>query len=153
MRNFFFTTLLLIVSLAGARTAAAQETPNFCGIDIALPAGCTADTKYGLRSDKYDLQWVYLTMPDLAPTVEAVLRQEKKKHKGLEKMPLDGFILNQPAKGYRLSYPTERGMGYQLLFYGVAKGQPLLVQLTLEADPEKTADLPEVVQQIVHLTR
>ena len=44
-------------------------------------------------------------------------------------------------------------MGYQLLFYGVAKGQPLLVQLTMEVDPEKTADLPEVARQIVHLPR
>ncbi|RTQ51443.1 hypothetical protein EJV47_06465 [Hymenobacter gummosus] len=153
MRYFLFLLLMLSAGLAHAQAPAAQETPNFCGTDIPLPAGCVADNKYGLRCDKYELQWAYFNYPQLNPVVEAVLKQEKKKHKGMEQRPLDGFILDQPAKGYHLSYPTDKGMAYQLLFYGVAKGQPLLVQLTMEVDPEKTADLPEVAQQIVHLTR
>lgn len=153
MRNLLFFILLLWSGLAAAQAPATDEVPNFCGVDIVLPAGCVVDSRYELHSDKYRLQWMYLNYPQLKPTAEEVVRHQKKQHKKTEVEPLDGFILDQPVKGHLLSYATDAGMGYELIFYGVAKGQPVLVQLTMEMNPERTADLPEPARQIIRLTR
>ncbi|GAB2965473.1 hypothetical protein GCM10027048_39030 [Hymenobacter coalescens] len=153
MNKIVLLALLLIPGWAVAQAPAAQPPMNFCGVDVPVPSGCTPESGYDLRCDKYQLSWMYLNFGQLKPVVEEVLKQEKKKHKGLEQRPMDGFILDQPAQGYHLSYATETGMAYQLIFYGTAKGQPVVVQLTMDVDPEKTADLPEPARQIVRLTR
>lgn len=97
---------------------------------------------------------MYLDYPMLKGFPDQFVRQLEKKHKHTEKQPLECFILETPAKGYRLSYPTEAGgMTYELVAYGIAKGQPVMVQVTLETDPDKTADLPALAQQIIRLPK
>ncbi|MBD2716579.1 hypothetical protein KBK19_16165 [Microvirga sp. STR05] len=153
MKKVVLIAWLLLPSLAFAQTSSPEATLNFCGVNLAVPAGCTPESKYELRCDNYQLGWLYLDRGQLLPVVEDLVRTEKKKHKPAEQQTFDGFILDMPAKGYRLSYATETGLAYQLIFYGTAKGQPVVVQLTLDFDPEKTADLPEVARQIVHLSK
>ena len=153
MKKVVLSAWLLLPGLAFAQTSPPEATLNFCGVNLVVPAGCTPESKYELRCDTYQLGWFYLNRGQLLPVVEDLVRTEKKKHKPAEQQTFDGFILDTPAKGYRLSYATETGLAYQLIFYGTAKGQPVVVQLTLDFDPEKTADLPEVARQIVHLSK
>ncbi|GAA4385710.1 hypothetical protein [Hymenobacter koreensis] len=127
---------------------------NFCGLDIPVSAGCTAASSYELRCTDYSLRWAYLNYAQMGAAAEEAARVVKKDHKKAEQEPLVGFILDMPAKGYRLSYPTEAtGMAYEIILYGVAKGQPVVVQLTMGVAPEKTTDLPEVARRILRLDR
>lgn len=134
--------------------ATPAATINFCGLDLTVPAGCTPESKYSVRCQEYQLVWMYLDYSMLRTFPDQFVQQVQKKHKHVERQPLECFILDASAKGFRLSYPTENGgMAYELIAYGVAKGQPVMVQLTLSTDPEKTADLPELPRQIIRLTR
>ena len=153
MKNYLLGVLLLVTGSALAQTAPTGVTLNFCGLPVAVPAGCTPESPYALRCDKYQLSWFYLNYGQLVPVVEEMVRTERKKHKPAEVQAFEGFVLDMPAKGYRLSYDTDAGLAYQLIFYGTAKGQPVVVQLTLDLDPEKTADLPEVARRIVRLSK
>ncbi|WP_400190763.1 hypothetical protein [Hymenobacter sp. B81] len=146
--------LLLIAALLGPALAFGQAAPNFCGVEMPLAAGCTTATGYELNCNDFELRWAYLNYNQMAAVLEGVTRDEKKKHKAVEQVPLQGFILDSPAKGYRLSYVTESGgYAYQLIFTAVAKGQPVLVQLTMGIPPERTSDLPEAARRILRLER
>ncbi|TGE05987.1 hypothetical protein [Hymenobacter fodinae] len=122
-------------------------------MDIPTPAGCTPDSKYQVRCEGYQMTWMYLDYKMLTDFPEQFVRQIEKKHKHTERQPLECLILGQAAKGFRLSYPSETGMTYELIAYGVAKGQPVMVELTMDMDPEKTTDLPALPRQIVQLTK
>ena len=152
MKIILLTALLLSAALAtyGQTTAAAL---NFCGLNIPVAAECKPEAGCVLRCDKYELKWAYLDYQQLDPVAEKVVKHEMKQYKQAEQMPLEGFILAMPAKGYHLSYLTDAGMAYQLIFYGVAKGQPVLVQLTMDVDPQKTTDLPEPARLIIQLKK
>ncbi|MBC8083609.1 MAG: hypothetical protein H7Z21_10390 [Hymenobacter sp.] len=148
--------LLMALLLSGPAATYGQTTTvplNFCGVPIPVAAGCTSETGYGLRCDKYELKWAYLNYQQMGPVADEAVKAEMRERKQAEKTPLEGFLLDMPAKGYRLSYLTDAGMAYQLILYGVAKGQPVLVQLTLDLDPEKTTDLPEPARLIIRLMK
>jgi hypothetical protein len=153
MKKLFLLALWLLPGLCLAQTAPAAATLNFCGVSIPVPAGCTPETSYSVRCERYQLNWFYLNHGQLLPVVETMVKTEMKKHKPAEDQPFEAFILDTPAKGHRLSYTIEGGEAYQLIFYGTAKGQPVVVQLTMDVDPEKTADLPEIAQRMVRLSK
>lgn len=160
MKNLLKFLLLLLCGLplrswaqAPAETAAA--TLNFCGVELPVNSGCTPASKSQLTCSTYDLSWMYLDFSVMRTYPAQYIRQAEKKHKGTEKVPFECTILDgPPAQGVRLSYPTETGgMAYQLIVSGVAKGQPVLIDLVMPIDPEKTADLPAVAQQILRLPK
>lgn len=153
LQQILLFSLLSAPLLVHGQAATPVNTVNFCGMDISAPTTCTTETKYQVNCQGYQLTWMYLDYKMMQEFPEQFVRQIEKKHKHTERQPLECFILDQPAKGFRLSYPTESGMGYQLIAYGVAKGQPVMLQLTLETDPEKTADLPELPRQILRLPK
>jgi hypothetical protein len=153
MKKLLLLALWLLPGLCLAQAAAPAATVNFCGVNLVVPAGCTPETNYSVRCERYQLNWFYLNHGQLLPVVETMVKVEMKKHKPAEQQAFEGFILDTPAKGYRLSYAIEGGEAYQLIFYGTAKGQPVVVQLTMDAYPEKTADLPEIAQRMVRLSK
>ena len=152
-----FTLLFLLVGLSVkvlAQASAVSEPVvlNFCGLNVPVEAGCTPSSKNQLTCTDYQLTWMYLDFAVLKTYPEQYARQMQKKHKNTDRQPFDCFILDTPAKGFRLSYPTEQGgIAYQLIAYGIAKGQPVLIDLVLPTDPEKTADLPAAARQILRL--
>lgn len=152
MKITWLTTLLLNAS-AVAYGQTADAALNFCGLSIPVTAGCAPEAGCVLRCDKYELKWAYLDYRQIGTVADEVVKVEMKRYKEAEKAALEGFILDMPAKGYRLSYLTDKGLAYQLVLAGVAKGQPVLVQLTMDIDPEKTADLPEPARRILRLTK
>lgn len=153
LQRFVFFGFLSAPVLCQGQAATPVNTVNFCGIDLTAPNTCTAESKYQVNCQGYQLTWMYLDYKMMQDFPEQFVRQIEKKHKHTERQPLECFIMDQPAKGFRLSYPTETGMAYELIAYGVAKGQPVMLQLTLETDPDKTAQLPELPRQILRLPK
>jgi uncharacterized protein YfeS len=64
-------------------------------------------------------------------------------------------LLGEEAKGYKISFKNEsiKKRGYQIVAYGVANGQPVLVQLSLNKEPKTDEDLPDFPRQIVKLSK
>ncbi len=156
MKKLLLLSLLgLLLTLPRVGQAQAGPTPNFCGLDLPLESGYTAGSGYEITGPAYQLSWIYLDYGVMKAYPPEYVRLAKKKHKGTEAAPFTCTLLGgPPAQGTRLSYATETGgMAYQYIVCGVAKGQVVLLDLTLPTDPEKTADLPAVVQQIMRLER
>lgn len=152
---FFLLCALPLQSQAQTSAEAPPPTLNFCGINLPISTGCTPVSSSELTCATYSMSWMYLDFNVLKVYPAQYIRQQEKKHKGTEKQPFECSILDgPPAQGVRLSYPTETGgMAYELIVYGTAKGQPVLIDLVLPNDPEKTADLPAVAQQILRLPK
>ncbi|RSK50147.1 hypothetical protein [Hymenobacter rigui] len=140
---------------AQAPADVAPVTLNFCGVELPVETGCTPNNKYQLTCGNYQVTWMYLDFSVMKTFPAQFIKQAEKKHKGTEKQPFDCVILDgPPAQGTRLSYPTDAGgMAYELVAYGIAKGQPVLLDIVLPTDPEKTADLPAIVQKIMRLQK
>lgn len=160
MKSFFTLVLLFCASLAFGQTElppATLPTPpaptvNFCGQNIEVPAGCSSSSGYEVKCDKYAITWLYMDYAVMKTAPEEYAKEMKKEHKRTDMAPFECFITGKPAKGYKLSYMTEAGgMAYQLIVSGVANGQPVLVQLTLDIDPYKNEDIPPMPRQILQL--
>jgi hypothetical protein len=153
MKKLLLLCLLAGPALAYGQAATPVNTINFCGTDFSAPTTCTPESKYQVRCQGYELTWMYLDYKMLTDFPEQFVKQIEKKHKHTERQPLECMIMGQPAKGFRLSYPTDSGMAYELVAYGISQGQPVMLDLTMETDPEKTADLPELPRQIIRLSK
>jgi hypothetical protein len=57
------------------------------------------------------------------------------------------------VRGYKISFKSDNGTSYQIIAYGVANGQPVLVQLSLGKEPKTNDDIPEFARQIIKLTK
>ena len=152
MKTLFTLLLLFVTSVTFAQTETPALKPNFCGRDLEVPDGCASASPFQLKCDKYELMWMYMDYAVMRTAPEAFAREMKKEHKKTDMTPFECFISGKPAKGYKLSYMMEEGgVAYQLIVAGVANGQPVLVQLTLDIDPYKNEDIPPVARQIVQL--
>lgn len=152
MKSFFTLLLVFVASVTFAQTTTSAPKPNFCGKDLEVPTGCASLSPYQLKCDKYELTWMYMDYAVMRTAPEEIARQVKKEHKKSDIMPFECFIAGKPAKGFKLSYMTEEGgVAYQLILGGVASGQPVVVQLTLDIDPYNNEDIPPVARQIVQL--
>ncbi|OWP62071.1 hypothetical protein CDA63_15970 [Hymenobacter amundsenii] len=158
MKNLLLLSLLgLLLALPrlGQAQAPAAPTPNFCGLNLPLESGYTAVSGSEITGPAYQLSWMYLDYGVMKAYPPEYIRLAKKKHKGAESAPFTCTLRGGlPVQGTRLSYATETGgMAYQYIVCGVVQGQAVLVDMTLPLDPEKTADLPGVAQQIMHLEK
>ena len=147
--------LLLILPLAGqCQAPSGIPTLNFCGVELPVESGCSPTSSTELTCTNYRLSWAYLDYRVMSTYPPEYIRQAKKEHKGTEMQPFTCSLLEGPmAQGTRLTYATESGMAYQYIICAAVKGQPVLLDLTLSLEPEKTDDLPAVVQQIMRLER
>ena len=73
--------------------------------------------------------------------------------KKFRKEAISCYLLFNPAKGYKLSYKVDDGTVYQLIAYGIANEQPVIVQLTLDKEPKSNEDIPEFARQMIRLTK
>ncbi|NVO85275.1 hypothetical protein [Hymenobacter terrestris] len=155
MKNLLFFALLLALPFTGRAQAAAGSQLNFCGVNLPLENGYTAVSSSEVTGPAYQLAWVYLDYREMRTYPPEHVRVAKKKQKNVEVTPFTCTLLDgPPAQGTRLAYATETGgMAYQYIVFGIAKGQPVLIDLTLPLDPEKTADLPALVQQFMRLEK
>ena len=73
--------------------------------------------------------------------------------KKFKKEPITCYLLDKEVKGYKISFKKDKVIGYQLIAYGVANGQPVLVQLSLDKEPKTNDDIPIFPRQIIRLTK
>ena len=155
MRNLLLLALLLALPFTGRAQAPAGSPLNFCGLSLPLENGYTAVSSSEVSGPAYQMAWMYLDYNVMRTYPPERVRLARKKRKNVEATPFTCTLLDgPPAQGTRLAYATETGgMAYQYIVCGVVKGQPVLLDLTLPLDPEKTADLPALVQQIMRLEK
>lgn len=154
MKDFFFLlTFLSISSFAFGQGATGPAKIDFCGRQYELPAGATLESPYEVKGAKFDIMLIYLNYNALSTAPAEYAKQRRKKLKGEPLQEITCFIQDAPAKAYKFGYRTEAGMAYELLAYGVTKGQPVMIQLTTEIDPYQSTDIPEFARQFVHLEK
>jgi len=84
---------------------------------------------------------------------EQFISQMAGQMKKFKKEPITCYLLDNEVKGYRISFKKDNGAAYQLIAYGIANGQPVLVQLSLDSEPKSNEDIPEFPRQIIRLTK
>ncbi|UOQ51887.1 hypothetical protein [Hymenobacter cellulosivorans] len=147
-------TLLLLFTSVVAFGQTSPASVNFCGQDYPLPEGATLVSSYEVKADKFDLMLMYLNPADLRNGAPAdYTKQRMKKLKGKDLQEMACFIQGTPAKAFKFSHPTETGTSYELLAYGITKGQPVMIQLTLDVDPYNNVEIPEFPRQFVHFDK
>ena len=73
--------------------------------------------------------------------------------KNFKKEPIKCFLLDKEVKGFKITFKKGKGIGYQLIAYGVANGQPVLVQLAIDNEPRTNDDLPDFPRQILRFAK
>jgi hypothetical protein len=90
---------------------------------------------------------MFKTMP------EQLVDQLTAQVKIIKKQPVTCYLLNNEAKGYFVSFKNGTTIRYQLIVYGIANHQPVLVQVVLDKDVKKNEDIPGFAGQIIRLTK
>ena len=148
-------TLLFILSgaIAVAQTSNKIDTVSFCYIKYKVPTGCTAESKYQVKCDDYSMTWLYMTPQMLQSMPDQVVNQMAAQMKKFKKEAITCYLLDKEVKGYKISFKNDKGTGYQLIAYGFANEQPVLVQLSLDKEPKTNDDIPEFPRQIISLSK
>jgi hypothetical protein len=148
-------TLLFILSgaIAVAQTSNKIDTVSFCYIKYKVPTGCTAESKYQVKCDDYSMTWLYMTPQMLQSMPDQVVNQMAAQMKKFKKEAITCYLLDKEVKGYKISFKNDKGTAYQLIAYGFANEQPVLVQLSLDKEPKTNDDIPEFPRQIISLSK
>lgn len=157
MRYMKYALLVLLTFtsfVSFGQTAKHVDTLSFCRNKYPVPTGCTAESEYQVKCDNYSMTWIYMNEQMLQTMPEQFISQMTQQMKDLKKELVNYYLLGKEAKGYRLSFKTKSGeKGYQLIGYGTANGQPVIVQLALDKEPKTNNDLPEFARQIITIQK
>lgn len=99
------------------------------------------------------MSWIYLTPQTLETTPDQLLSQMSGLLKKFKKEPVSCYLLGNKAKGYRVSYKTDQGTLHQLVVWGFANEQPVIIQLLLNKEPRTDEDIPAFPGQIVSFSK
>lgn len=144
---------LLLTTTAFGQTSTKVDSLSFCFNKYKVPKGCIAESKYQVKCDNYSMDWLYMNKQMLQYMPDQFINQLAGQMKKFKKEPITCYLLDKEVKGYKISFKTENGTGYQLIAYGTVNGQPVLVQLSLNTDPKTNDDISEFPRQIIHLTK
>jgi hypothetical protein len=145
--------LFIFVAANAVGQANNKDTVTFCYIKYPLPAGCKADSASTVKCDGWQMTWVYLNPEMLQSFTDQLVNKMSGRFKKFKEEPINCFLLDNPAKGYELSFQKEGGTVHQLIAYGFANEQPVFVQVSLDKDPKSNEDIPEFARQMIRLTR
>ena len=153
MKLFF-----LLISCFFSTAVLAQETNgpdslSFCFKQFKVPEGCSAQSEYQVSCDNYSMVWLYLTESMLGIVPDQFVGQMTAQVKVLKKEPITCYLLDNEAKGYLISFKKGDGTAYQLIVWGIANHQPVLVQLILAKEPKRNEDIPSFPAHIIRLTK
>jgi len=152
MKPFLLILFFFVAANAVGQTNK-RDTVTFCYIKYPVPAGCTAEPNSSVKCDGWKLSWIYLNDEMLKTVPDQLVNQMAGQLKKFRKEDITCYLLFNPAKGYKLSYKGEDGTVYQLIAYGIANEQPVIVQLSLNKEPQSNDDIPEFARQMIRLTR
>jgi hypothetical protein len=147
---FFF---LFIVTSSFAQTPGNGDTISFCFIKYKIPAGCKAASEYQVKCDDYSMTWIYLTPQTFQTMPDQIINQMAGQMKKFKKEPVTCYLLGNQVKGYKISFKTDQGTGHQLIAYGFANEQLVLVQLSLDQEPKTDENIPVFPRQMIRLSK
>src|SRR5450432_236854 len=154
MKNQLSTFLFILFAATSiAQTSTNADTVRFCFIKYKVPAGCTAESRSQVKCDNYSMSWIDMTPEILKTMPDQVVNQMAGQFKKFKKEAITCYLLDNPVKGYKVSYKTDKGTTYQIVAAGVANEQPVLVQLVLDKEAKTDADIPEFPRQIIRLSK
>jgi hypothetical protein len=136
-----------------AQTPGKEDTISFCFIKYKMPAGCKATSEYQVKCDDYSMSWIYLTPQNFQTMPDQIMKQMAGQMKKFKKEPVTCYLFDNQVKGYRISFKTDQGTGYQLMAYGMANEQLVLVQLSLDKEPQTDEDIPAFARQMIRLSK
>lgn len=148
------TILLITTTMVVYGQASKQiDSLNFCNKKYKVPTECITESEYQAKCDKYLIQWLYMTNEMLETMPDQFVSQLAGQMKKFKKESITPYLLEQEVKGYKISFKSDGKTLYQIIAYGVANGQPVLVQLSLDKEPRTNDDIPEFARQIVKLIK
>ena len=150
---FLFFSFLFAVSGSDAQSTDKGDTVSFCFLKFKIPGGCKLTSENQLSCDNYSMSWTYLTPQTVHTIPEQMINQLAAQTKKFRKEPVPVYLLGNPAKGYKISFKTDQGSSHQLIAYGFANEQLVLVQLTLDKEPGTDEDIPSFPKQIISFSK
>lgn len=151
-----FLISLVIFGIAGiafGQTTKKVELVNFASKEFKVPAGCSASSPYQIECSDFKMLWLYMNDEMLKTMPDQAINQLSSQLKDFKKKKISAFLLGAEVKAFKISFANEanKKRGFQIVVYGIANGQPVLVQLNLEKEPNTNDDLPEFPKQIIKL--
>lgn len=153
MKQFLILSFLFTATSSLAQIPGNGDTVSFCFIKYKIPAGCKAASEYQVKCDDYSMSWIYLTPQTFQTMPDQIINQMAGQMKKFKKEPVTCYLLGNPVKGYKISFKTDQGTGHELLAYGLANEQLVLLQLSLNKEPKTDEDIPAFPGQIIRLSK
>jgi hypothetical protein len=153
MRQFLTALFLFFSAVSFGQTTKQVDSVTFCFNKYKVPTGCTAESEYQVKCDNYSIVWLYMNEQMLQTMPDQFVNQMAGQMKKFNKEHITCYLLDKEVKGYKISFKKDNGTGYQLIAYGVANGQPVLVQLSLDDEPKTNDNIPEFPRQIIRLAK
>ena len=153
MKHFLIALFILIGMTSFGQTSTKIDSLTFCFTKYELPPDCTAESEYQAKCDNYSIVWLYMNEQMLQIMPEQFINQMAGQMKKFKKEAITCYLLDKEVKGYKISFKKDNAISYQLIAYGVANGQPVLVQLALDNEPRTNDDIPNFPKQIIRLTK
>ena len=153
MRLFFIALFILAGTTSFGQISTKIDSLTFCSIKYKVPTNCTAESEYEVKCDNYSILWLYMNDQMLQFMPDQIVNQMSGRMKKFKKEPITCYLLDKEVKGYKISFKKDKGIGYQLIAYGVINGQPVLVQLAIDNEPKTNDDIPIYPRQIIRLTK
>lgn len=144
---------LLLTTASFGQTSSKVDSLTFCFNKYKVPTGCIAKSEYQIKCDNYSMVWLYLDEQMLQYMPDQFINQLEGQTKKFKKESITCYLLDKEVKGYKISFKNGKGTGHQLIAYGTANGQPVLVQLSLGVEPKTNDNIPEFPGQIIRLTK
>jgi hypothetical protein len=153
MKKFLLFAIIFIVADSYGQTPVKNDTISFCFVKFKIPAGCKAASEFQVACNDYSMSWIYLTRQSLQTTPDQMISQMSGQLKKFRKEAITCYLFDNEVKGYKISFKTDQGTSHQLMAYGYANEQPVLVQLSLDKEPKTNEDIPAFPGQIIRLTK
>jgi hypothetical protein len=153
MKQFLIISFLIITANSFAQNPGKEDTISFCFIKYKIPAGCKASSEYQVTCNDYSMTWIYLTPQTFQTMPDQIINQMAGQMKKFKKEPVTCYLLDNQVKGYKISFKTDQGTSYQLMAYGLANEQLVLVQLSLNKEPKTDEDIPPFPRQMIRLSK
>lgn len=153
MKQLLIFSFLFIVTTSFAQTPGKGDTVNFCFMKYKIPAGCKTTSEYQVKCDDYSMSWIYLTPQTFQTLPDQMINQMAGQMKKFKKEPVTCYLFGNPVKGYKISFKTGQGTAHQLMAYGLANEQLVLVQLSLNREPKTDDDIPAFPRQMIGLSK
>jgi len=153
MKHIFIALFILAGTTSFGQISTKIDSLTYCSTKYTVPTGCTAESEYQVKCDSYSIVWLYMNNEMLQFVPDQFVNQMSGQMKKFKQEPITCFLLDKEVKGYKISFKKDKGIGYQLIAYGVTNGQAVLVQLALDNEPKTNDDIPSFPRQIIHLTK